>query len=267
MNNSLVSNILKKGEIKSISLEEGIGSTGEAHLAILNNKKYLLRICGDEEIAKKYYGYYQKFKKYRFFPKLLGIYEKYILFEFIRGRMTKEKENVKVIYQVGKICAIINRVKAKYDYQESKRFYRKLEEIKNKRIISKKLADDVENTYKKLDKKIKLKSILDAGDVTNDNFMVDKTGKVYFVDIEAIKPNVKGMGITKAYSSWFKTEKEKESFRRGYESISSMKFYTKDYAKMVTLIFFVQRIRFKHEKGEVDIVNRTINKLNLLLER
>jgi len=191
---------------------------------------------------------------------------KYILFEFIKGRMTKEKENAKAIYQVGKICAIINKVKAEYDYQESNRFYRKLEEVKNKKIISKELSNDVEENFRSLDKRIKLKTSLDAGDVTNDNFMVDKTGRVYFVDIEAIKPNVKGMGITKAYTSWFKTDKEKDYFRKGYESISSMNFYTPGYAKMVTLIFFIQRIRFKHEKGEMEIVNRTINKLSLLLE-
>lgn len=264
---ALIPSILEKGQIKSISLEEGIGSTGEAHLALLDGAKYVLRICPDEETANKYLGYYKKFKRHGFFPRLLETRGKYMLFEFINGRMAKESEEPEFIFQVGKICALINKVRAKNDYQKSRKFYRKLEEIKTKKIISDKLALKAEEVYRKLDERVFLKASLDAGDVTNDNFMVGLDNKVYFVDIEAIKPNIKGMGIAKAFSTWFKTTEAQKEFMRGYESISSMDFYTEDYAKMTTLIFFVQRIRFKAEKGEQYYVKRTINKLERLLEK
>ena len=44
-----------------------------------------------------------------------------------------------------------------------------------------------------------------------------------------------------------------------------MDFYTDDYGKLATLLFFVQRIRFKANKEEMDVVRRTINKLERLL--
>lgn len=263
----LIKEILEKGEIKSLSIESGMGVTGEARSAKYKDKKYLLRICKDEETAKKYMRFYKRFHKYGFLPKLLEYEGKYMLFEFIEGKMCNEKESPKIIYQVGKICSIINKYKAEYSYKRERSFFEKLQEIKDKKIISEELAKKVENIYSNLDKKVKLKISLDAGDVTKDNFMIDKKGKIYFVDIEAIKATIKGMGIAKSFSSWFKTPKEQENFKKGYNSVSSMKFYTPDYAKFVTLIFFIQRIRFKSNKGEMNIVNKTINKLEKLVKK
>lgn len=262
----LIKKILKEGKIKSMSGETGVGSTGEAHLAILEGKKYLLRICSDNKTSRKYLAYYHKFKKYGFLPKLLEINGKYMLFEFIEGKMCDEEETSKTIYKVGRICAIINKFPAEKDYKIKKNFLEKLKEIKTKKIISKELAEKVKKEYNLLKKRVDLKYSLDAGDVTCDNFMVDTNGKVYFVDIEAIKSNIKGMGIAKAFSTWFKKEDEQKKFRKGYNSINSIKFYDKNYAKLVTLIFFINRIRFKAQKGEQDYVKRTINKLERLLE-
>ena len=183
MKHPLISQILENGKIKSMTHGFGIGSTGEAHLAVLDDKKYLLRICPDKKTTKKYWGYYRKFKKYNFLPKLLEIRGRYMLFEFIEGRTAYEKDSPKVIYQVGKICAIINNYKVDKGYKRKKSFAEKLQEIKNKKIISRELLAKVEGEYKQLDKKVKLKNSLDAGDVTNDNFIVNQKGKVYFVDI------------------------------------------------------------------------------------
>jgi thiamine kinase-like enzyme len=263
---NIIKDILKNGKISSMSLEAGVGSTGEAHLAILEGKKYLLRICPDKATAKKYLGYYNKFKKYDFFPRLLELYGKYMLFEFIIGRRCSEKESPKTIYQVGKICSLINKVNAPKSYKRGKSFVEKLQEIERKKVISPEIAEKVLKTYKKLERVVKFKLALDAGDVTCDNFMKDNNGKIYFVDIEAIKPNIKGMGIAKAFSTWFKTEKDQKQFRKGYESVGSMKFYTKYYGKLLTLTFFIQRIRFKYNKGEMDMVNRTIIKLERLIQ-
>jgi len=261
----IIDEILKRGKLKSMSVETGVGSTGEAHLATLEGKKYLLRICKDEETANKYIGYYNKFKKHGFFPKLLESTGKYVLFEFIEGRRCSENESLRVIRRIGRIAAQINKAKADYDYQKSGRFFKKLEEIRQKKFIPEDLAIKAIGLYNLLNKKIKLKYALDAGDMTNDNFMISKKGKVYFVDIEAIKPNIKGYGIAKGFSSWFKDDKDKEYFTKGYNSAGSMNFFTEDYMKLVTLIFFIDRIRFKSIKGEMNIVKITISKLNKLL--
>jgi len=259
---TLLPQILASGKIKRLYSSRGSGTTGEAHLAKYKNKKYLLRICPNEETAKRYINYYKKFRKYKFFPKLLEESGKYLLFKFIEGGETREdNEDKKTIYQIGKICAIINKSKANYDYKTV--FLRKLKIIKEKNILNEDKIKEIECFYKK--SKAKLKTSLDAGDVTNDNFVRGKNKKIYFVDIEAIKPNIKGFGIAKAYSSWFKKEDEREAFEKGYNSVSSMKFFNKDYNDLCTLVFLVHRIKFKFEKGEKRLVEISIMKLNRIL--
>jgi len=261
----MIEEILKKGKIIPIHEKNGIGSTKEAHIAKLNGKKYLLRICQDKETAEKYKKYYNLFKKYGFFPKLIESKDNYLLFEFINGRMCKEKEEKQIIMQIGKICGIINKINAKNYSEREHKSFKKLDLIEKYKIISNEKSKEITNFYKNLSKKVKLKTSLDAGDVTNDNFMV-LGKKVYFVDIEAIKPNIKGYGIAKAFTSWFKTEEERKAFTKAYNSVNSMKFYNADYHKLVTLIFFINRLKFKFEKGEKRIVKTTIKKLNKLLK-
>ncbi len=265
MNNHLIDFILKKGKISLLSKGREVGSTKEAHLAIFNGKKYLLRICPDRETAKRYISMYKKFKKYNFLPKLLEFKDNYILFEFIPGRNCYERENKETIYKIGKICGIINKFKAKNDFQESRRFFQKLNALKEKKILSNNKLDEIKECYSYFDKKIKLHGALDAGDVTNDNFIVKK-GKVYFVDIEAIKENIKGYGIAKAFSSWFKEKSERDYFKKGYNKFNSFKFFNEDYMRFVTLIFLINRINFKSDKGEKAIVKQSIFKLNKLLK-
>jgi len=265
-NPGIIQEILKRGKLKSMLESHGIGSTGEAHRAKLDGKKYLLRICKDAKTARKYKLYYDKLKKYKIFPKLLELKGKYVLFEFIEGRRGKEKEEPQVIYQIGKICALINQIKAKHSKQKALSFLEKLKEIYDKRIISKELYKKILQEYNGLNKTVKFNISYDAGDVTNDNFIIDPKGRAYFVDIEAIRPTKKGMGIAKAFAAWFKKEKQRAIFKKGYESIASMKFYTKDYGRLLTLIFYTTRIRFKHNKGEHEIVKRTIYKLEKLLD-
>lgn len=260
----LIKEILKKAKIKSMSLEGGIGSTGEAHLAVLNKKKYLLRICKDNETAEKYFKYYNKFKKYNFLPRLLDKKDHYLLFAFINGEVCNHKETKKVIAQIGRICAIINKSKEKWNCEEY--FSKRIAKIEEKKILDRGRIDKVKELYLNLKTKVRIQTSLDANDVTNDNF-IKKTGKVYFVDIEAIKPTIKGYGIAKAFFSWFKEEKEREYFREGYNTISPISFFNTNYMKLATLLFIVQRLNFKFDKGERGIVKLTIKKLDKLLAK
>lgn len=260
----MIQDILKEHRLTSLSIEAmGIGASGEAHLAKYKGKKYILRICEDGETAKRYEGYYKKFKKYGFFPKLLERDGKYVLFEFIKGRNCHEQESLRFIKQIGKICGIVNTSEVKVNYE--KKFFRNLNSIKRNGYLPKSKIKEIIEFYKLNKHKVKLKTALDANDVTNDNFMVSG-GKVYFVDIEAIKPYIKGFGIAKAFTSWFKTPRTRDTFRKGYDSASSMRFYTEDYADLCTLIFLVQRINFKSAKGEHKIVRVALKRLNNILE-
>lgn len=259
----MIDKLLKFGKITSISSTNGKGTTKEVHIAKYNHKKYLLRICKDNETAKRYLTYYNLFKKYNFFPKLLEVKDNYLLFEFIIGRDCREKESPKIIFQIGKICGIINKIKSKYDYNSG--FFKKLNSIRERKVLSAKKVQEINKIYNKLNKN-KLKSSLDAGDVTNDNFRVSKN-KVYFIDIEAIKPNIKGYGIAKSFSSWFKSDKEKKHFEQGYNSVNNMNFFNETYGDLTSLIFFIHRISYKSSIGDYSLVKITINKLNKILRK
>jgi len=259
----MIDNILSRGRIKRLFSVLGSGTTGEAHIAILNNKKYLLRICKDKETALRYTRLYKKLKRFGFFPKLIESEGKYLLFEYLIGRDLKEKEDKKNIFQVGKICGQINKTKSYGKYED--KFLLKLEEVNKLKIFPLGVVEKVRERYNGLKRKIGPKIGLDAGDVTHDNFRLSN-GKVYFVDIEAIKYQIKGIGITKAFISWFKQKEERESFRKGYNSVYSMNFFSKDYFELCSFIFLIQRIRYQFKKGNQTLVKIAIKRINKLLD-
>ena len=114
-------------------------------------------------------------------------------------------------------------------------------------------------------KKTKMKLGLDIGDSTSDNFRLSEAGKLYFVDIEAVKYHLIGMSITKAFYNWFKRPEEQSAFLEGYSSVHQLKYFTKDYQTLCLLIFLIQRIRFKHNKGELSTLEKSLKKLEKLL--
>lgn len=257
----MIKKILEDGKIKTLFSSLGSGTTGEAHLATYKKQKYVLRICQDNQTAKKYKRIYNLFKKQKFLPRLLESYKHYLLFEYIPGRDLKEKERPEIIKQVGKICGLINKSISKGTWKN--KTLSKLKEIENKKIITKKLSKKTRKRYKQLLKRVELKFGWDAGDVTNDNFRLYK-GKVYFVDIEAIKFQIKGFGLTKGLYVWFKDERSQEIFKKAYNSILNSKFYTKNYQEICLIIFLISRIRFKSNKGEKRSTKKAIKDLTYL---
>ncbi len=258
-----ITKILKSGKISSLTSANGSGTTGEAHLAEIDGKKYLLRICPNKKTADWYFLLYHLFERYNIMPKLIDSGGKYLLFEFIEGRDLKKKENPKIIYEVGRLCAIVN--KQKYEGEYKDKFKEKLREITDKKIISGEKSKQVENLFDDLSNSLKIELSLDIGDATSDNFRLSKDGKIYFVDIEAIKYHMKGMCVAKAFYQWFRTPEERKIFLEGYESEHSTDFLTKDYLKLCYLIFLIQRIRFKFNKGETRPFKKALEKLDELL--
>ena len=105
---------------------------------------------------------------------------------------------------------------------------------------------------------------MDANDVYPENFRLRKE-KVYFVDIEAIKPLFRGHGIAKSFIKWFKTNKQREKFKEGYKSAASLNFLTKDYLQFLYLNYFMRSIAIKL-RLKIKLNPRDITKFNLLLE-
>lgn len=279
--------ILKEGKIDLLGpTKHGGALSGEVHLIKHNNKKYIVRKCNTLSKAKKYVELTKKFEKYQFLPKLLGRQGKNVLFEFIEGRELDVDESPKVFEQIGRIAACINKVKIRGRYDS--RFFRQLNELVNgkfeynpkvlikrgriknwkkpKAFYSKEKAREIRKLYNYLKKKSKPRFVLDSNDITMSNFIM-KNKKVYFVDIEAIKPRIKGMGIAKCFLKWAKSPQKQKAFIKGYSKILSAKFLTIYYLDFIYLIFSMQAINYNVNVYQKQDYTKYANIVEKLLEK
>jgi len=246
--------ILDKGEIKELVADSGsAGWSGETHLIRHEGKKYVLRRCKTTQKAKRYEEIYGKLGRYGFLPKLLGRIKKDVLFEYIQGRDLRGKETASIIRQVGKIEAYTNKLKIKGSV--STRFNNHIKESitgvfkvpgkKVKPILKEEKGKRMKKLFNLLKKRAKPKPILawDANDIYNENYRV-RNGKVYLVDIEAIKTRIKGFGIGKAFNRWFNAERERKAFVNGYKSIAKH-FFNEEHMDLIYLNYFNQEINYR----------------------
>jgi hypothetical protein len=120
--------------------------------------------------------------------------------------------------------------------------------LDEKELLSKEYLEKLKSVLKNL-KDVKLKNCLDISDLTADNCHLHN-GKVYLTDIGAIKPKFAGFGITKCFIQWAKTERQRKYLEHGYNSVSSMKFYSGNYKRMAQLFFIIQVLYYKNLQGK-----------------
>lgn len=279
--------LLKKGKISLLLSETGGGLSGEVHLVTHCGEKYLLRKCAKLEKAKTYEEHAKRFEKLGFLPKMLGRFGKNVLYEYVGTRDARDKESPEIFRKIGKIAAQINKFKQKGDVD--KRFKRQIEELvtgkfafsgkviakraklkvykKPEPVFSRPQADKILKVYELLKKKAKPTMALDINDVTKDNFRIGKNNKVHFVDIEAIKPRIKGFGIAKFFIQWGDTEQKRKNFLHGYASISSTKFLTEEYLDFLFLNFLMQRINYNVNIFQWRGYKKALKKLNKIVDK
>lgn len=251
---------MKEGVVKKL---EG-GDTNHTFLLTHDNKKYILRKFSTKKEADYYIKICKKLSKHGFLPKIYYQKGRRALFEYIEGRDCNKEDAARVAGQVGRICGQINKLNNEVKYDSDKRFYSYVATLKREKLIDGKKELSVKNMYFSLKKKLRPKIALDANDVYPENFRLRK-GKVYLVDIEAIKPLFQGHGIAKSFIRWFKTPEQRRKFKQGYHSIRSINFLTEDYLKFLYLNFFVRSIAIRL-RLKVELNQRDIERLNLLLE-
>ena len=244
--------LLKKGKISVLlSDDNDAGWSGEVHLVEYEKEKYVVRRAKTLAKAKYYEKISNQLEKYEFLPKFLGRFGKDVLYEYIEGRDLRKKESASVIKQVGAISAQINKIESKGPI--NLRFNTQIKETTtgifkkiNKKVrplLSEEKAKVIKRLYNKLRKEVNPKITLDSNDINPNNFRLRK-GKVYFVDVEAIKPRIKGFGIGKAFTKWFKKLQERKAFIDGYNSVSTTKFLTERYIDFIFLNFLVQELNY-----------------------
>jgi len=250
-----VKHIINNGKISKL---EG-GESGETFLVKYSGKKFVLRRYQTKKEADYYVSVYNKLKKYGFLPDLYFHEDKDILMEYISGRDCKKSDALKVAEQVGRICALISKLKIRSIFNKNKPLEPLLDIMKIKGIIGESSSQSLIKEYYGLKKRVKPKLSIDYDDVHPQNFRL-RNGRVYLVDLEEFDLNFKGAGIAKSFLRWFKTDFERKNFLRGYAEISSPDFLTQDYLKFLYLRFTIYIVAYKIKKN-LDINPNDLDRL------
>lgn len=229
--------ILVKGQTK---LLPG-GDSKETFLVNYKRKKFVLRKCSNKKRANELAFICNNLERYDILPKLLYQEGKNLMFEYVKGRACKKSDALKVAQEIGKICALINKLPNKNSFNFDKRFFGYLETLNEWGLFAPEEIKKINKIYTDFRRTIKPKIILDANDVYPENFRL-RRGKVYLVDVDAIKPLLKGFGIGKGFVRWFKTPKQRERFKKGYCSIAPVNFLNDNYLKFILLNFLARNI-------------------------
>ncbi len=261
--------LIKKGKVSILMPEgEGGGLSGEVHLVEYDGNKYVVRRCLDLKKARLYEFISKKLEKKGFLPKFLGRDKKDVFYEYIEGRDLRQNEKMEIYYQLGKIGGSVNKIC--YDYNSDKEFYKTLRELENgnynpspkvlmrrklskitrkpKRVLTAKKRKEIQKLYGSLKREINPKISLDISDFVPGNFRL-RSGKVFLVDVESIKPRIKGSGVAKFFLNWANTSHKKKRFKEGYQSVSSLKYLDSKYEDLCYLTFIVQALWFKNHVG------------------
>lgn len=257
----MISEIISKNKYYLPGHSHEGGATKETHFVVYRKRKYVLRICNDKKSESYCHEAFKYFSKSKILPNLIEENGENFLIEFIKGRdLEEEGESIKIIKKVGEILARVNNVKAKFNYQNSLHKY--LEYLSTNHVLAEEDNIKIKDLLNKLSS-VKLKTCLDISDLTADNFRISGEGKVYLVDIGALKPKFAGFGITKGFFQWFKTREQRKAFNEGYSKISSMKFYSGKYKLLAQIFFIIQVLYYKHlQKKDI---SPYIKKLQIIL--
>jgi len=256
----IMKHVLKNGKTEVL---EG-GDTQETFLLTFEGKKFVLRKCPNKKRADELVFISKKLKKYDILPKLYYQDGRSLIFEYIEGRDCKRTDALKVAKQVGRICALANTLQTEKQFNLDKRISKYLNTLKKNTTFSDEEINTMESLYFDLKKKIKFKIVLDANDIYPENFRLRK-GKVYLVDVDAIKPLIKGYGIGKGFLRWFRTQTQRNRFLEGYSSRLSVKYLSKDYLKFLYLNFFLRSGANKLEFGK-NLNERDVQRMKLLVK-
>jgi hypothetical protein len=240
--------IIKEGKAELIKPKETDSSYKEVYLLTYNHQKYILIKCGKKKTADRYEKNYNIFEKFGFFPELLWRDKTRLIFEYIPGRDCKMSDALQVAGDVGGIVGVINSIKIPIkQYNFDKNFFKKLNYIKKRHVLNSDKIKEIRDKYYELKSKANPILSIDAKDIKGDNFRL-YNGKVYFVDIDAIRPALRGLGIAKAMLHWFKIPIERELFFKGYNKFSDSSFFTTDYRDFIFLYFIIKEIHSKYTK-------------------
>lgn len=183
------------------------------------------------------------------FPKFYGREGRYLLFDWIEGRMlTKEDKDLSIYKKLGELCADVHNANQSGGQEVDIYFLKRLKTIPEK-ILSQTEKVKIIEKYTELKEKFNLDIVLEINDIHAKNFMIDKNQNIYLVDEGGVNHVLKGLGFAKAFLSWF-NEEQRTAFWEGYTAKHEGDYFDKDYETFVTIVECVRAISFRAKTGK-----------------
>jgi len=235
---------------KIISLNSDNAISGESFCIVSKReKKYKLRCCRNLKRAKEIENNIRNFTWA--VPKFYGRRGRFLLFAWVEGKILSESMPSKIYFELGKMIGRIHASEKKVKFDVDSLFYLKFERLKDSKVFSKLELNKIRKLYSNLKSKINVKSVIELADFHEGNFIVNKNGKVFFVDEEGINKSIKGFGFSKPLLEfgWMKDLKRRKAFWKGYNKYYDNSFFAGDYEKFIGLIYAVRIIGGRYQRG------------------
>jgi len=239
--------VMKIKEIKSLLGPAAI-SGDTFKVTGTDGKKYKLRYVDSLWEARRIEKNMKLFPKA--FPRFHGREGRYLLFDWVEGKCLSREPPKEEIYQLGKLCGevhALNHIDKKGTVDEF--FNSRLEMIKGAKIVDNKTLAKIVAKFKATKKKLKIDLVLEFSDMHHHNFMINKKGKIFYVDEEGFKHTVKGLGLVKPIFRWLKKKEQQEVFWRGYNKHHSSDYFDKDYQEFVLFLQLLRTIATRIKSG------------------
>lgn len=209
-----------------------------------HGKFYKLRVESTSDIAERRERIIKAVSY--FLPLFYGRDRKYLLFEFLQGReLVTENESLDIFFKIGTMYGEINKLKYDGSKEEMEdKMCRKIKFIFEKKIISVEDYTIVSTIYDELRRTIEYDIVLDVVDFSRSNFMIVSSNKVYLVDDNAIRYTIKGYGLIPQRLPCV-NEEQRKALLDGYKSVNSIDFLQKDYQKLLTFKYCLDKIHFR----------------------
>ncbi len=238
--------------IKEIVSLAGKGAISGETFRIISteNKAYKLRFCVSLLKARRIEKNVSRFSKA--FPPFYGREGRFLLFDWIEGTAVTKLATPKVCYQIGKLLGeqhALNEIDSTKNPDTSiKRLVANLESTK---IFNKEELAKLELKSRELREGLKLDLILEISDIHEGNVIIDKNGRVYFIDEEGVDHKIKGRGLAKPLltKGWIKSPEQLEAFWRGYHEHHSSDYFDLRYQRLMAFLQLITTITVRVRTG------------------
>ena len=212
---------------------------------INGEERYKLRVCKDEEEAQAIERHVLTVPSA--FPRFIGRDRSYILMEALDARMLTRDDILVHAKEIGVLCAKVNAHPGP-DTDEEPRVIKHLAGIRDAGFMSSDVHDHALELFRRLKHHVPKHIRLDLDDLHNGNLMIDREGRIYYVDEESIDPRMQGMGLGKLLKLFHK--EDWRQFLAGYALVEDSSIFTDEYILLIEFAEMTRIAEKKIRKGE-----------------